>query len=252
MDLGIAGKRVLITAGSGGLGRATALAFAKEGCRVAVVARNVEKLNSLLVDMGGASAGHAIEVADLMAPGAPARVVATLVEQGGPFDILVHNMGGTLGVKDPLASAEQWAAVWRFNVGVALEINQAVIPGMVERGWGRILHISSNAAETGRGATPYAAAKAYLNTYVKGLGRSFAPHGLVISALMPGAFEAEGGHWERVRRDNPAMLQDFLSHYQAIGRLGRPEELTPFLLFLASPLASFATASVLTVDGAGM
>lgn len=252
MELGIAGKRVLVTGGSAGLGRATALAFAKEGCRVAVVARDGEKLNSLLVEMGGISAGHAVAVADLMVPEVPQQVVTALAQEGGPFDILVHNLGGTLGVKDPLASMDQWAAVWRFNVGIALEINNTLIPGMVERGWGRIVHVSSNAAETARGAAPYAAAKAFLNTYVKGVGRSFAPSGVVISALMPGAFEAEGGHWERVRRDNPAMLQDFLGHYQGNGRLARPEEITPFLLFLASPAASLATGSVLRVDGAGI
>lgn len=252
MELGISGKRVLVTGGSAGLGKATALAFAKEGCRVAVIGRNSENLESLLEAMGGKAAGHAIEVADLMSPGVPQGAVRSLEAQGGKFDILIHNLGGTLGVKDPLSPSAQWEKVWRFNVGIALEINNALIPGMVEQGWGRIVHVSSNAAETARGAAPYAAAKAFLNTYVKGVGRSFAPSGVVISALMPGAFEAEGGHWERVRRDNPDMLQDFLSHYQGNGRLGRPEEITPFLLFLASPLASLATGSVLRVDGAGI
>ncbi len=252
MDLGLGGKRVLVTAGSRGLGAATARAFAAEGGRVAVVARDPARLGRLLEELGGPAAGHAVRAADLMAAGEPGRVVQDLAAEGGPFDIVIHNLGGTLGVKDPLADPEAWARVWRCNAGVALEVNNLVIPPMLARGWGRIVHVSSNAAESGRGAAPYAAAKAYLNTYVKAIGRSFAPAGVGISAVLPGAFETEDGHWARVRRDNPALLEDFLRHHQAIGRLGRPEEIAAFLLFLASPAASFATGSVLTVDGGGM
>ena len=73
-----------------------------------------------------------------------------------------------------------------------------------------------------------------------------------MSAIMPGAFEAEGGHWSNIRKGNPAMLADFLRHHHAIGRLGTPEEISPFLLFLASRHASFATASILPVDGGTM
>ena len=252
MELGIAGKRVLVTAGSQGLGRVTALAFAREGCRVAVISRNQEKLDSLLEAMGGSGQGHAVFAADLLQPGEPERAVQILTAQSDPFEIVIHNIGGTLSLKDPLSSSERWAQVWRFNVGIAIEINNLVIPPMVERGWGRIIHVSSNAAESARGATPYAAAKAFLNAYVKGVGRSFAPTGLVLSAIMPGPFETEGGHWAKVRQENPAMLEDFLSHHQAIGRLGDPEEIAAFLLFMASRSATFATAAVLAVDGGSM
>ena len=252
MDLGIAGKRVLVTAGGRGLGRVTALAFAREGCRVAVVARDPERLATLLEEMGGADRGHTILAADLLASGQPERAVRALTAAADPFEIVVHNLGGTLGVKDPLAACEDWAQVWRLNAGVAIAINGLVIPPMLVAGWGRILHVSSNAAEHARGAGPYAAAKAYLNTYVKGIGRSYAPAGLVIAALLPGAFETEEGQWAKVRREHPALLEDYLRQHQAIGRLGRPEEIAGFLLFLASKHATFATAAVLTVDGGGM
>lgn len=252
MELGIAGKRVLVTAGSQGLGRVTALAFAREGCQVAVVARNREKLSSLLEEMGGPGRGHAVLAADLTQPGEPARAIAALTGAGDPIEIVIHNLGGTLGHKDPLADVEQWAQVWRFNVGIAIEINNLLIPAMVERGWGRVLHVSSNAAEHARGAPAYAASKAYLNTYVKGLGRIYAPSGVVLAAILPGALETEGGHWEKVRRDNPARLEEFLGHHQAIGRLGQPGEIAAALLFLASQHATLATAAILTMDGGGM
>lgn len=251
MDLGISGKRVLVTAGSQGLGRTTALAFAREGCRVAVISRNQEKLATLLNEMGGEEKGHVVLTTDLMQAGEPERALRALTAAGDGFDIVIHNIGGTLGLKDPLAASEQWAQVWRFNVGIAIEINNLIIPAMAERGWGRVIHVSSTAAETGNGAAPYAAAKAYLNTYVKAVGRNFAPTGVVLSAVMPGAFEAEGGHWEKIRLGNPTMLADFLCHHQAIGRLGRPEEIAAFLLFMASSHATFSPGAVVAVDGGG-
>lgn len=252
MDLGIAGKRVLVTAGSQGLGRAAALAFAQEGARVAVIARDSPKLDQLLGDLGGPNKGHAVLAMDLLSPQAPARALEALAAPGDPFDIVIHNLGGTLGLKDPLSAPEQWAEVWRFNVGVAIELNNLVIPRMEERGWGRIVHVSSTAAESARGSVPYAASKAFLNCYVKGIGRAYAAKGLVISALMPAAFEAEGGHWARVRRYNPALVEDYVRHHHAIGRLGTPEDITPFLLFMASTHVSFATAAVFAVDGGSL
>ncbi len=252
MDLGIKGKHVLITGASQGLGRVAATDFAREGCRVAVVSRSADRLRSLVDEMGGTSDGHAMFVADLMETGEPARAVRALSEEGGPFDIVIHNVGGTLALKDPLSPSEAWARVWRFNVGIAIEINNETVPTMVTRGYGRVVHISSISAESVRGSTPYAAAKAFLNAYVKGVGRTFAPSGVVMSAIMPGAFEADGGHWSNIREHNPAMIADFLRHHHAIGRLGTPEEISPFLLFLASRHASFATASILPVDGGTM
>jgi 3-oxoacyl-[acyl-carrier protein] reductase len=188
----------------------------------------------------------------MMEPQAPARALKALVAQGGPFDIVIHNLGGTLGLKDPLSAPERWAEVWRFNAGIAIELNNLVIPAMEERGWGRIVHISSTAAESAKGSVPYAAAKAFLNTYVKGVGRAYASKGLVISAIMPAAFESEGGHWARVRRDNPALVEDYVRHHHAIGRLGTPEDISPFLLFMASTHVTFATAAVFAVDGGSM
>jgi 3-oxoacyl-[acyl-carrier protein] reductase len=202
--------------------------------------------------MGGSAQGHTHFTTDLMQPGEPERALQALTAHDEAFDIAIHNIGGTLGLKDPLSSSEAWAQVWRFNVGIAIELNNLLLPPMVEKGNGRIVHISSISAESVRGSTPYAASKAFLNAYVKGVGRSFAPKGIVLSALMPGAFEAEGGHWGNIRKNNPAMMEDFLRHHHAIGRLGTPEEISPFLLFMASKHVTFATASILAVDGGTM
>ena len=252
MDLGIADKKVLITGASQGLGRAIALDFAKEGCKVAVAARRADKLQGVVAEMGGEERGHSFYVIDLMSDGGPTCAVEELTARNGHFDIVVHNVGGTLSVKDPLSPMEEWCRVWRFNVGIAIEINALIIPPMQAQGWGRVIHISSISAESVRGSAPYAAAKAYLNAYVKGLGRAVAPTGVVVSALMPGAILAEGGHWDNIRQTNPAMMEDFLRHHHAIGRLGTAEEISPFAVFMASQLVTFATAAVIPVDGGTM
>lgn len=252
MDFGISSKRVLVTGASQGLGAAIARDFATEGCRVAVVARRADRLAALVDEIGGESQGHAFYAVDLMSDGAPTEAVTELAKRGGAFDIVVHNVGGTLQVKDALSSVEEWGRVWRFNVGIAIEMNGVAIPVMQQRQWGRVIHISSISAESVRGSAPYAAAKAYLNAYVKGLGRAVAATGVVVSALMPGALIAEGGHWDSIRKTNPAMMEDFLRHHHAIGRLGTPEEVSPFVVFMASKQVTFATAAVIPVDGGTM
>jgi 3-oxoacyl-[acyl-carrier protein] reductase len=252
MELGIKGKKVLVVGASQGCGKTIALDFAKEGCKVAIVARREDKLREIVNEMGKEGRGHSFYAIDLMEDGAPAKAVSHFAEQYGSFDIVIHNVGGTLDVKDPLSAVEEWYRVWRFNVGIAIEINTRIIPPMQKQKWGRIIHISSISAESVRGATPYAAAKAYINAYVKGLGRSLAQDGIVVSALMPGAFIAPGGDWEKKIKNNPNILDDFLRHHQATGRLGTPEEISPFALFMASQYVTFAQAALIPIDGGTM
>jgi 3-oxoacyl-[acyl-carrier protein] reductase len=133
----------------------------------------------------------------------------------------------------------------QFNAGHAIEINALIIPPMQEKRWGRIIHISSISAENLRASAPYGCAKAFLNAYIKTVGRAVAPEGVVISGLMPGAVLAEAGHWDNIRKNNPAMMSDFLRHHHAIGRLGTAEEISPFAVFMASQWVSFAPASPL-------
>ncbi|MBI2135302.1 SDR family oxidoreductase [Candidatus Woesearchaeota archaeon] len=258
MDLGIKGKKVLVTGASSGLGRLIATEFAKEGCLVSAIARREKELKELVKEIGGEKKGHSFYTADLMEKNAPAKAVKELSKKGN-FEIVVHNLGGTLEVKDPLASADDWHRVWKFNVGISIEINNLVIPSMQKNKWGRIVNISSISAESLRGSAAYAAAKAYLNAYTKTLGRAVAKDGIVVSALMPGAIYTKGGHWDentgKNAKDKEAFFKkksDFLRHHHAIGRLGNPEEIAPFVLFMASKHVTFANGSVIPADGGTM
>jgi len=258
MDLGIKDKRVLITGASQGIGRSIAIEFAKEGCKVSIVARREKELKELVEEIGGKERGHSYIAADLMKKDMPSTVVRDFSNEGN-FDIVVHNVGGTLGIKDPLSSVEDWNQVWQLNVGIAIEMNALVIPPMQIQKWGRVIHISSISAEALRGSAAYGAAKAYVNAYTKVLGRAVAQDGIVVSALMPGSVYAKNGPWdedsELNSKDKDAFFKkraDFLRHHHAINRLGKAEEIAPFAVFMASKLVTFAPTSIIPIDGGTM
>jgi 3-oxoacyl-[acyl-carrier protein] reductase len=249
MELGIAGKNVLITGASKGLGRALALGFAAEGCRIGAVGRNESRLKGLVEDIGGPEMGHRYCVADLMQAGAPTLSSDELECAMGPFEIVVHNVGGPLDVYDALAPVEAWRNVWDFNVGIATEINARCIPKMIAKHWGRVIHIGSASGKHIRGRPAYAVAKACLMAYTEALGRSTARDGVVVSAVLPGAFWYPGSYWDSELRANPKKAEEFFRFHQAIGRFAELDEIVAFVLLLASKHASFAAGAVVPVDG---
>lgn len=252
MELGIKGRKALVVGGSRGIGRAIAEAFAHEECRVTVIARDETSLKKVFDSMGGAERGHRYIVADLMDENIPSQVADELIESDGVYDIVVQNVGGPRGIRDPLSSVDEWREVWHFNAGIAIEMNRILVPPMIEQGWGRLIHTSSISGIMLRGAAPYAAAKAFLNAYTKTLGRELAKTGVVVTAVMPGAVAFPGSYWDDHSKNNPARVDDFLRHHQAIGRMGTPQEIAHFVLMLGSELASFAQAAVVPIDGGHM
>ena len=172
------------------------------------------------------------------------------------IDIVIHNVGGALGIKDLFCSVDDWYKVWYFNVGIAIEMNALIIPEMIKNNWGRIVHISSISAKLGElsskiygGAIPYAASKAYLNSYVRNIAREFASYNIIISAIMPGAIKSENKFWDKLSKTNPDLVKRYLDEHQAIKRFGSPGEIAPFVSLLASEKASFACGSIIEIDG---
>jgi NAD(P)-dependent dehydrogenase (short-subunit alcohol dehydrogenase family) len=259
MDLGISGKRVLVTGASKGIGAAIARAFAREGCVLSLLARNEKNLNQVLDEIGGAKAGHDYLSVNLRETKAPTQAVNELLARHKYFDIVVHNVGGALGRKGPLTGIDHWKDVWDFNAGIPIEINRLLIPLMKKQQWGRVIHISSISAEAGEprehpygGALPYAAAKAYLNAYVKGLGIEMAEHNIIVTALMPGAVLSKGKYWEKLSKTKPELVKEFLNRHYSIGRFATADEIAPFAVFMASEQASFAAGSIVPLGGGRM
>ncbi len=249
MNLGIHGRRALVTGAGRGLGRSIATCLAREGVVIAGVSRTQADLESLAAELGP-ERGHVTIRSDLTATGAPTALLMELGARGfNPIDIVVHNLGGTLGISDPFCSLADWQRVYRANLEVALELNLQLVPEMQRRRWGRVVHIASIAAMENHGPVTYCAMKAALVAYTRSFGGVVAPDGVVMSALLPGAVFTEGGYWDDASRERPEHVHKFLTERQRIGRFGRPEEIGHWATYLCSELASFGTGTIVPVDG---
>lgn len=250
MDLGLTDRRVLVTGGSFGIGFATAKALAQEGARVAIAARGAKGLADALAEFPGAAERHLGVPMDLTAEGSPGRLLELLESQGfGAPEILVNNLGGTLGENDAFAPIARWREVMRHNFEIAVELTGAAVPAMRKAKWGRIVNVSSLAGLELNGPPAYAAAKAALIAYTRCVGRLLAGDGVVMSAVMPGVVRSEGGYWETLEREDPDRVRRYLAERCPLGRFGTPEEIGAHIAFLCSTSASFSPGSAFAIDG---
>lgn len=252
MDLGLKDKNVLIVGASKGIGRGVVMGFAREGCRIVAVARTEELLREVEREaLANGAAAFAYEVSDIMACDTQA-LADRLMEKYGVFDVVVHNVGGSLISRDHLAGAEDWNYALKFNAVAAIDMNSRLIPPMVARGYGKVIHMSSISAIMLRGNPLYASAKAFLNAYITTTGRMLAPSGVTLCSVMPGAVAFEGSYWDKFIKEGHPRVEDFLRHHQAANRFGTPEEVANLVVFMASDRASFMQACNVPVDGANM
>jgi NAD(P)-dependent dehydrogenase (short-subunit alcohol dehydrogenase family) len=251
MDLGIKDRLALVTGASRGIGRAIALELAREGARVIVVARSREPLEAVKRELAGSPGRNHAFALDLVAEGGIARL-SEEINKLGPLDIMVHNLGGSHGVFTTFAPSEDWKKVWQFNVGVSHELNRIFVPSMVQRRWGRIVHLSTLSTTTYNGYAAYVSAKCALDGYVKSVNREVSKDNVIVSAVAPGAIYSEGRHFAKLQKENPAALQDYFKNHLPIGRLGRAEEIAPVAVFLCSEQASFMAGAIVGIDGGGM
>jgi 3-oxoacyl-[acyl-carrier protein] reductase len=252
MDLGLKNKKILIVGSSKGIGREIAIKFASEGAQIFCIARSEDLLIDLINEANQINGlENFYRVSDLMIEN-PNSVSLELLNKYGVFDIVVHNVGGSLVSRNYLGTIEEWTYAWMFNAGIAINMNNVLIEPMIKNGWGRVIHISSISAEMLRGNPLYASSKAFLNAYVKTVGRAIANTGVIMNAIMPGAVAFPGSYWDKYLVEDPDRCNDFLSHHQAVNRFGNPEEIANVVVFLASDKATFMQASLVPVDGANM
>lgn len=252
MDLGLKDKLVLVVGASKGIGRGITEGFATEGCKIVAIARSVELLEEVkneCMDKGAAS--FAYEVVDIMECDTK-EFAKYLLDTYGLFDVIVHNVGGSLVSRNHLAGAEEWNYALKFNAMASIDMNSVLIPPMIERKNGRVIHISSISAVMLRGNPLYASAKAFLNAYVTTVGRQLASTGVLLCSVMPGAVAFEGSYWDKFVKEGHPQVDDFLRHHQAANRFGYPEEIANTVLFMASDKSSFMQATNIPVDGANM
>ena len=251
-DLGLLGKNALIVGASKGIGKAISLSFAQEGCGLVLMARSENLLANLWKECNSARALNAVTVcADITQN---SRALAERLEKEyGPFDVVVQNVGTSLVSRDIFGSDEDYLNALNVNALASIQMNAVFIQSMIKNGIkGHIVHVSSISSKNLRGNPLYGASKEFLNAYVTAAGRQVAKHGICLNSVMPGAVTFEGGYWDQAIKNKEPKVEDFLSHHQAIGRFGTPEEIANLVLFLASDKSSFIVGSNIPIDGGAM
>lgn len=251
MDLGIKDRPALVTGASKNIGRGIAIALAREGARVISVARSTDGLDALHKEITSHGGRHSYYAIDLMADGGAASLVEKINADFGGLDIMVHNLGGSFGV-GAFAPVADWEKVWHFNVGIAHELNRAFIPGMTKKKWGRIVHLSTLSTQTYNGYPAYVSAKCAVDGYVKSVNRQVSKDNVILTAVAPGAIYTEGRFFAKLKKENPAALENYYKEHLPICRLGTPEDIGPVTAFLCSEYAAFMAGSIVGVDGGGM
>ena len=251
MDLGLRGKVAFVTGGSGGLGREAALSLAREGASVAICGRTSETLDRAvgeIRDLGVASTAVVADISDLSSIESVHRRV---VEELGPLDVLVNNVGGTRARFDILGtSLEDFKGTFDINLFGGFQLMKLVVPHMREQRWGRIINIPSIWGREYRGNISYMSAKAAVIGATKHAAVTLAKDGVLVNSIAPGSIAHPGGSWDRFQKNNPTeVVDDFISHNLPMGRFGWPEPLGDLVAFLASERASMITGSCIVIDG---
>jgi 3-oxoacyl-[acyl-carrier protein] reductase len=244
MNLGLEGRAALVMGASRGIGRAIAAALASEGAKVAIASRSLEKLEEARTEIGEAATPFVADTADLdRLPDLPAEVEAKL----GPLSILITNTGGP-----PFGGAldhrrEDWEAAYRALVLAPRVLAGAVVPGMRERGWGRIVNVgSSSTREPIPGLNLSNAHRMAAVGFLKTLSREVAADGITVNTVATGRFATE-----RLADADGSLdaAEDGAKQEVPAGRLGRPEEYGDLVAFLCSERAAYITGTVIPIDG---
>lgn len=250
MDLGLKGKKALVTGGAVGIGQAIALDLAKEEVNVVITSRNAERLERTIEMMGGREAGHYGVLCDIADEGAPQMLAEEVHKNFGNLDIVVNNVGSTQNITDPYCPISDWRKVFRLNFEVAIEINNLFIPYMKKQDWGRIVNITAGSALENNGPVTYCASKAAFTAYTRAMGRILAieTSNVVMTAVLPGVVLTEGGHWDTVLKERPEHAEKYLKERCPLGRFGHPSEISLMVVLLCSEKATFCQGSIVLVD----
>jgi len=241
--LNLTSRVALVTGASRGIGRATALALARQGATVVAAARgdNARPVVEEIAAAGGAAEAIALDVTD---PAAVELALASVLERHGRIDILVSNAGITRDQLLLRMKREDWDAVIATNLTASFTICQAALRPMLKQRGGRIIAISSVVGQMGNaGQANYAASKAGLIGFCKSMAREVASRGITVNVVAPGLIETD-----MTKALTGASREDWAERIP-LGRLGRPEDVAHAVCFLASDEASYITGHVLAVNG---
>ena len=225
---GLKGKTAIVTGGAAGIGAAVVQRFKDEGTRVAVF------------DLNG---DPAVDITDYAA-------VRKAVDAAGPVDILINNAGWDMFKPFLKTDPAFWQKIISINLVGAMNLLHCVLPGMVERGRGKVVSVASDAGRVGSsGEAPYSACKGGIIALTKTLAREMASKNIQLNVVCPGLTETNMLEQFMQAAGNPEKLREAYRRAIPMGRLGKPEDLPGAILFFASDDADFITGQVLSVSG---
>ena len=242
----LSGRVALVTGGSRGLGKAMARALAEAGADVVIASRHERELADAAAEIGqGLTCRVQHLVVDLGRRDEVERLAAQAVAAMGRIDILVDDAGAFPSTPLATLSDEVWDATLQVNLTASLELARALAPAMIERRWGRIIHVSSVAARVaGPGQMVYAITKAAACAMIRGLALELGPHGITANAILPGPFLTE--------MTKTGLTEEFgraIAERTMLGRWGEPRDLAGLAVLLASDAGAYITAAELVIDG---
>lgn len=244
---GLNDRVVVVTGGGGGIGGAACRRFAEAGSKVAVLDIDLAAAERVAGEIGGPAKAFACDIAD---HAAVVAAVAAVEAALGPVGVLVNNAGWDVFRLFKDSTPEEWQKLIAINLVGPLNMHHAVLPGMLERRFGRIVNIASDAARVGStGEAVYAACKAGLLGFSKTLAREHARHGITVNVVCPGATNTALFAEYKRGAGNPEKLEEAFRRAVPMGRIGEPEDLPGAILFFASDDAAYVTGQVLSVSG---
>jgi 3-oxoacyl-[acyl-carrier protein] reductase len=259
MDLGLAGRVCAVTGASRGIGRAAALQLCAEGASVLLLARGAEQLDEAAAECRERGGRAEALVLDVTEPDAGERIVARCEEVFGSLDVLVNNAGTAIWRDLDDVPEPDWYAAWELNVMAPLRAMRAAAPAMAERGWGRIVNVSSTAGKRPSAQMPeYSVAKAAQLSLSRLFADRYAATGVLVNAVCPGPVKSElwmdeGGLLDQSKEHGGHASRDqaleVAGSKRPIGRLAESEEIAAAIVFLASERASYVAGAAWSVDG---
>jgi len=239
-----------VTGGGGGIGGAACRRFAREGAAVAVLDLNAEAAGGVAEAIradGGRAEAIRCDITDRASVDA---AIARTQSVFGPIDVLVNNAGWDVFKPFTKTELAHWERLIAINLVGALHMHHAVLPGMVERKYGRIVNIASDAARVGSsGEAVYAACKGGLVSFSKTIAREHARHGITVNVVCPGPTDTALLDDYKIGAGNPEKLLEAFTRAIPLGRIGQPDDLPGAIAFFASDDAAFITGQVLSVSG---
>lgn len=248
---GLTNRQALVTGASRGLGREMALALAKAGADVVITGRNRESLERTAADIRVEGVKAGILLADMSYGASAASACETILNEFGPIDILVNNIGNRL-TSDPIESEPltNWQAMIEFNLSTCFAATQVIGKAMITQGQGgRIINIASTAGIRvipGIGGRYYETAKAAVLQFTRCIATDWAQHGITANAICPGLFMTETNQSWLAKK--PEVIESLVNTIP-LGRAGMPAEIGPLAVFLSSPAAAFITGASFVIDG---